>query len=370
MKRTIIILILLAGLCSTQTSQAQSTDKVVVAVITNAEGAHLSAYFPALKEAQEVTSVVLSDPSGKIVEQARKYLGDKLTATYTDTSEMLKKEKPVMALVSLEAALSPPAIDLALEAGCHVMAEKPACLNAEDFARLTKKANDKKLLLMLALANRLNPETQEAKRIIREGKIGKIYGMEVHLIADQTRLKSTSYHKKWYAKKDRAGGGHLIWLGIHWLDMAMYLTESKITNVAGFAGNVGGQPIDVEDSAALAVKFDNGTFGTVTSGFYLDKSYHSHLKIWGSDGWLQIDRHGGFDSSPLRWYSSKVENPEVTVYTPPEGPQGYSPFVAACVRAAIGKGPAPLTADDSLQVLKTVYGAYRAAETGQTQKIE
>ena len=152
--------------------------------------------------------------------------------------------------------------------------------------------------------------------------------------------------------------------------MAMYLTDSKITGVAGFAGNVGGQPLDVEDSAALAIKFDNGTFGTVTSGFYLDKGYHSHLKIWGSDGWLEINRHGGVGPSPLRWYSSKDEKPKITEYMPPDGPQGYSPFVAACVRAAIGKGPAPLTADDSLQALKTVYAAYRAAETGQTQKIK
>lgn len=370
MKRIFSILTLVSFLLATHSSHAQTPGKVVVAFITNAEGAHLSAYFPALAQAREVTSVVLADPSGKTVEQARKYLGEKLTATYTDTAEMLKKEKPVIALVSLEARIAPPAIELALDAGCHVIAEKPACLNAEDFAKLTTKANDKKLLLMLALANRLNPETQEARRLIRDGKLGEIYGMEVHLIADQTRLKSKSYHQKWYAKKDRAGGGHLIWLGIHWLDLAMYLTGSKITDVAGFTGNVGGQPLDVEDSAALAIKFDNGTFGTVTSGFYLDKGYHSHIKIWGSDGWLQIDRHGGFDSSPLRWYSSKDKEPKITKYTPPDGPQGYSPFVAACVRAAIGQGEAPLTANDSLQVLKTVYAAYEAAETGKTQKIE
>ncbi len=370
MKRLTPALIVSACLLAIGSATAQTSENVVVAVITNAGGAHLSAYFSALAQAEEVTSVVLSDPSGKTVEKAREALGKKLTAVYTDPAKMLAKEKPVMAMVSLEAKLAPPAIDLALDAGCHVMAEKPACLNAEDFAKLATKANDKKLLLMLALANRLNPETQEAKRIIEQGKLGKIYGMELHLIADQTRLKSKSYHNKWYAKKTRAGGGHLIWLGIHWLDLAMYLTDSKITGVAGFAGNVGGQPLDVEDSAALAVKFDNGSFGTVTSGYYLDKGYHSHIKIWGADGWLEINRHGGAVPAPLRWYSSKDEKPKITEYTPPDGPQGYSPFVAACVRAAIGKGPAPLTADDSLQVLKTIYGAYRAAETGQTQTIK
>ncbi|MFK5924717.1 MAG: Gfo/Idh/MocA family oxidoreductase [Verrucomicrobiota bacterium] len=369
MKRRSFTQALAGSLIASQTAYAQNTGKTVIAVITNAEGAHLSAYFPALAQAEDVDSVVLSDPSGKTIELARKHLGDKLTATYTDPAEMLEKEQAVMALVSLEAAIAPPAINLALDAGCHVMAEKPACLSAEEFAKLTKKANDKKLLLMLALANRLNPESQEAKRIIGEGLIGKIYGMELHLIADQTRLKSKSYHKKWYAQKDRGGGGHLIWLGIHWLDLAMYLTQSKITDVAGFAGNVGGQPLDVEDSAALAIKFDNGSFGTVTSGFYLDKGYHSHIKIWGSDGWLEINRHGGAGKAPLRWYSSKGDKPDIIEYLPPDGPQGYSPFVAACVRAAIRKGEAPLTANDSLQVLKTVYGAYRAAETGQSQHI-
>ena len=53
-----------------------------------------------------------------------------------------------MALVSLEGRLAPVSIDLALEAGCHVMAEKPACVRAEDFAPLARKANEKKLLLM------------------------------------------------------------------------------------------------------------------------------------------------------------------------------------------------------------------------------
>ncbi len=48
---------------------------------------------------------------------------------------------------------------------------------------------------------------------------------------------------------------HLTWLGIHWLDLAMYVTGSRITHVAGFSGNVGGQPIDTEDSAAISLRF-------------------------------------------------------------------------------------------------------------------
>ena len=121
---------------------------------------------------------------------------------------MLRQDNPVMALVSLEAAIAPPAIDAALEAGCHVFAEKPACIRAADFDRLNRKADSKHLHLMLALANRLNPEVLEARRLVRSGAIGKIYGLEMNLIADQTRLTRPSYQKQWFTQKARAGGGH------------------------------------------------------------------------------------------------------------------------------------------------------------------
>ncbi len=345
---------------------AAASGKVKVGLITHADGPHLSAYYAALAEAEEVGSVVLSDSSGDTVQATRKVIGSKLKATYTDPAAMLAKERPAMALVSMEAKLAPPAIDAALDAGCHVMAEKPSCVRAEDFEPLVRKANRNNLHLMLALANRLNPEVREARRLIRDGKLGKIYGTEIHLIADQTRLTRPAYHKTWTAQKARAGGGHLIWLGIHWLDLAMFMTGSRITEVAGFAGVVGGQPLDTEDSAALALKFDNGTFGTVTSGYYLDKGYHSHIKIWGSHGWLQIDKHGGV---PLEWYSRKDAEPAVRRFEPPDVPTGYLPFVRACVRASAGLEPPPLTADDSLYVLKVIFAGYKAAETGRTQKV-
>lgn len=338
-----------------------------IGVITHAGGAHLSAYFPALAEAQEVGEVFLSDPDRSSEELARKSLGEKLKAVYQDPQAMLREAKPLMALVSMEAALAPPQIDAALDAGCHVFAEKPSCVRAEDFAPLVKKADSKHLNLMLAFANRVNPPIAGARRLIQSGAIGKIYGLEMHLIADQTRLTNPSYRKNWFAQKARAGGGHLIWLGIHWLDLAGYLTGSRIRDVCGFAGIVGGQPLDVEDSSAVAMRFDNGTFGTLTSGYYLDKGYHSHVKIWGSQGWLHLEPR---DEVPLRWYSTKeAKTAKVQVYDGPKEPSGYSPFVRAAVRACAGLEEPPVTGAEGLHVLKTVFALYKAAETGSTQRV-
>jgi len=307
------------------------TKSIKVAVLTDATGAHLGAYFSALAATDEAGSVVLGDPSGKATDAAARVLGKKLGKVYRSRDELLKAERPAMAVVTLEAAKAPPVIDAALDAGCHVFAEKPACTRVKDFARLVRKADGKHRLLMLALANRTNPEIQTARQLIRKGQIGKVYGIDMHIIADQTRLTRTSYHSSWFAKKDRAGGGHLAWLGIHWLDLGLYLTGTRVRQVTGFAGNVGGQPIEVEDSAAVALKLDNGTFATLTSGYYLDRGYHSHIKIWGSLGWVHLEP---MKDVPLTWASWKTGAPEgIQSYTGPKAglADALSPQPTACM---------------------------------------
>ena len=257
-------------------------DKIKVGVLTHGGGAHVGAYLEALAASKECGEVVFADPDKRWEAAARSTLGEKLTRTYTSHDQLLARESPELAVVTMEAKLAPPVIDRALDAQCHVFAEKPSCVRVEDFAPLVEKADRQHRYLMLALANRTNPEITEAKRLIAAGEIGKLYGVEIHLVADQTRLTRQSFRDSWMCQKARAGGGHLIWLGIHWLDLAMYVTDSEITDVAAFTANVGGQPIDIEDSATAALRFNNGTLGTVTSGYYLDKGYHSNIKIWGA----------------------------------------------------------------------------------------
>jgi predicted dehydrogenase len=340
---------------------------IKVGVITNAEGAHIDAYLASLARIEEAEEVVLADPSGAIVDMAKKRLGDKLKATFKDSDEMLRQARPQLALITLEAAIAPPAIDRALEAGCHVFTEKPACTKAEDFEKLARKAQRLHRHLMLALANRLHPAVREARRLIKSGALGRLYGVEIHILADQTRLKRENYRKQWYCVKARAGGGHLSWLGIHWLDLTLFMTELKVEQVAGFTGNVGKQPIDIEDSACLALRFDKGIGGTMTSGYYLDKGYQQHIQVWGESGWLRLPH---LQEDRLEWYSTvDTKEPKVQEYKAAKGDRGYPPFVRAAVRAAAGLDDAPITPEEGLHVLKTIFAAYRAAQTGKTQGV-
>lgn len=144
--------------------------------------------------------------------------------------------------------------------------------------------------------------------------------------------------------------------------------------MSGFIEVVGGQPIDVEDSAAVSIKFTDGVLGTLLSGFYLDRTfkeniqrYHSHMKIWRADGWLQLST---FEDEPLQWYSTIPSGrPAVQKFDYEKGQRSYQPFVQAAVRRAAGVGEPPITSREGLHVLKAIYGFYEAAKTGKTHSI-
>ncbi len=162
-----------------------------VALLTHADGPHLSAYIEGLAKSPEVTKVWLADPATEA--PVRKGLGEKLAGVYKSPDALLKAQKPQLAIIPMEGRLAPPVIHAALDAGCHVMAEKPACVRVEDFAPLAAKANAKNLRLMLALCNRIDPIMMRARQLVRDGAIGKVYGMEMHTIADQARLTKPAW---------------------------------------------------------------------------------------------------------------------------------------------------------------------------------
>ena len=339
-----------------------------VALLTHAQGAHMGAYLSALAEATDCNEVVLADPDQRWPDDAKQTLGDKLTRTYADYAELLAKEAPKLCMVSMEARHAPPVIEAALDSGAHVFSEKPGCVTLKQFEKLANLAESKHLNLMLAFANRTNPESLAAGKMIRQGIIGRIYSIDMRIVADQTRLTRPAYHTTWYADKNRAGGGHLIWLGIHWLDLAMHLTGTTVTEVTGAIANVGGQPITAEDSAVATLRFSNGMLGTINSGYYLDTSYHTNIRIWGSQGWINLDSIG---TPKMTWYENAGPSAKrMQTLADSTEPRGYSPFVARAVSAIARDTAPPVTTQESLNTLRTVFGIYAAAETGRATSID
>jgi predicted dehydrogenase len=83
-----------------------------------------------------VTRVVLADPTGHFNAVAAETLGAKLVGVYGDYAAMMREAEPDFVVVAMEAALAPPVVTMALEAGCDVLAEKPAVVDLASFDEL------------------------------------------------------------------------------------------------------------------------------------------------------------------------------------------------------------------------------------------
>ena len=346
------------------------SEEIRVGIITKHRGPHLSYYMRSFAACEGVKHVALADPTGGHFEDSAEILSKRYTnfKTYKDYSKMIAAEKPQLVLVSIEAHLAPERIQASLESGAHVVCEKPSCVRIEDFEKLADIAKSSNLCLMLAMANRYSPPVQKAREIVQSGMLGKLYSADVYMVADQTRLTRPRTQQSWVSKKALAGGGHLTWLGIHWLDLVQYITGDRVRKVGGFTSNVGGQPVDIEDAAVLALLYKSGMVGTMHSGYYLDRGYHSHIALWGEEGWLRFDLAA---QTPLEWETTQGgANEGVQTFSYARSGNLYLGIIQAAVNCARGLGDHGMSADESVSVLKTIFGLYRAAETGRTQTLD
>ncbi len=343
-------------------------EKIKVALLTEPDGPHIDIYIDCLAASAGVAEIAVADSSGAIFDRVKTKTAGRLPAPreYRDYQALLREQKPDLVVAAYSADHAPAVIEASLNAGAHVLAEKPACVRASDFERLSKLATAKNRHLMLAFSTRMNPFVRKAHELVKSGALGKLYGASLFFVADQTRLKRPEYHKSWYASKDRAGGGHLIWLGIHYLDLLQHVTGQKVARVGGFAANVGGQPIRVEDSASVVMEMSGGMVATLQSGYYLDRNYQSQIRIWGSEGWINADLVSG---EPMQWHLNGKAGVEELPSNPTDVTASYPRFIQAAVDAARGASPAPVTGEECLSTLKAVFGLYAAAETGATQTI-
>lgn len=340
-----------------------------VALVMEAdEQGHRAFFLQALRELDLVASVSVVDESGGTFAEAQDTLGPKLLGTHHELSEGLAEAAPDLAIVSLIAANAPPAVRRCLDAGCHVMVEKPACTHPDQFAELVDLAEANDRHLIVPLARRLSPWVQDARRIFASDALGRAYALRGAVIADQTRIWPAHGQRDWTFKRALAGGGHLVWLGIHWLDMMTYITESPVVEVHAMTGVVGGAPIDVEDLALVNLRFANGAYGSLVSGYLLDKPYQMDLSLWGSEGWL---RFGEADRHLLEWHTNLPDSTGVAdrriVYSGPSF-RNYTPWIERTLRACLGEAP-PITGVEALAALRVVHAAYESAECGRTVRL-
>ena len=161
-----------------------------VVLVVNDEAAHWQGYRDRLAANDGAASVSVAVPAGERRDSILAALGDKVRTVADDPAELLAAEQPQLAVITVPPLDAPPIIDAALEASAHVLAEKPASVSDTALELLARKAVQCNRHLMLAFAGSQQPAVRDAARIIRdEGRLGTLYGVTAHYIADQARIR-------------------------------------------------------------------------------------------------------------------------------------------------------------------------------------
>ncbi len=231
-----------------------------------ARAKHIKGY----KNLSDIEFVSVCDPNEKFAKEVAEEFGFK--TYYADYHEMFEKEKLDFVSVCVPNYLHCPVTILALNKGIHVHCEKPIAMNATEAQLMVDAKNKSGKKLMIALNNRFNNHAWFVKKYADEGLFGEIY----HARCGWKRVRGIPGKGGWFTNKSQSGGGPLIDLGVHFMDLAMFFmgypdpvsvtgatyskfADNKSLNSSGWgmtADDKGG--IDVEDMAVGFVRLDNG----------------------------------------------------------------------------------------------------------------
>jgi UDP-N-acetyl-2-amino-2-deoxyglucuronate dehydrogenase len=241
---------------------------------------------------------------------------------YYSITEMLSKEREidVVSVCSPNGLHAAHAME-ALKAGCHVLCEKPMSLTSSESGEMIKLAEQVNKRLFAIKQNRFNPPVAAVKKVIEEGRLGKIYSLQLTCFWNRN---ADYYHNSWKGTK-ALDGGTLYTQFSHFVDL-LYWMIGDVKETKAYMSNYAHEGIiEFEDTGVVILRFANGAIGTInyTVNSY-EKNMEGSLTIFGEKGTVKI---GGQYLNELEYQNIegyKIENL-------PEGnkPNNYGNYVGS-----------------------------------------
>ena len=346
-----------------------------MAIIVEPTAWHVPGWIGRLADRDDVTRVYLSDPTGETESAAREAFGERLAGVFESPAALFQTARPDVAVVTLEPQHTPAACEAALDAGCHVLYEKPGAVTPEELWRLADKARAVDRQLVCAFANRAAPHIRYVRQAVLDGLIGDVWSVNAVSVArDRLARGWRDYGGGWLFDQAR-GGGWLTFLGCHTIDVIRYVTGKEFARVTAFAGRVHDEPYEVDDTDAIAFTLSGGGYGTLLTGYELPQHPdQGALAIYGSEGWLRTDALGIGDTTVTchsRRATSQVTHNWRVVFDradPLDAP--YRVMADEFLAAARGEGPTPCEPQAGPRMLEFARAVRRASETGHTQSLD
>lgn len=272
---------------------------------------------------------------------------------YSNYLEMLEKSDIEAVIVATPTSTHKEIAIECLSAGKDILIEKPLARSYQEAKQIVDAAKKFKKKLMVGMNLRFRPDTMLLRSFINSNEIGEPFYIKGGWIRKQ------SSNEKWFTKKEESGGGVIIDLGIHILDLALWLLgypEISSVSTQNFFHNTK----SVEDTSISCVKCKNSAVINMEVSWSLpvEKDYF-FLDVFGTKG--------SFSSNPFRLYK-KIENDYINLTpTQSDNPsvlfkKSYLNELKSFVGAIKGLNPVFSPGEQAMQRMKIVEAMYESAD--------
>jgi predicted dehydrogenase len=287
----------------------------------------------------------------------------------TDLGELIGRHRLDLAMVTLPPVAAPAAIEQLARAGIHLLIDKPAARTAAEAERAFGVARAAGVKVAVALTKRFGRGWQDARAMVESGRLGRLFSTEAIFVTSSVRVR---HPENQIFSREKSGGGVLHWLGIHDLDILLWLTGERVVEVQAMAGTVNGEAIDVEDVISLALRYESGAIGTVHYAYALPRpAGEGYLALRGSGGSVKITPSGDVTWIGPGSVADPVTDQEInyTTRTFPGYGAGGVAIIDDLVRAIEEDREPFVTGEHVTEALRIIDAAYQAAESGQRVRV-
>ncbi|KKK41808.1 hypothetical protein LCGC14_1371950 [marine sediment metagenome] len=332
--------------------------------------AHLPAYLKFPEKVQLTAVCDIREESAKTYAQKAK-----LSAIYTDFEKMLKDEDLDAVDICTIHDQHKHNVIVAAEAGKHVLLEKPMATTMQDCRDMVRATEKSGINFLVAQTLRYLPTSQAVLHLIQNQELGVIHAARGDSILKQSLILP---HDHWMFDGKRAGGGVLITLSIHIIDLLRYFL-GDVKKVFGTCKTTNSLFINgAEDLVSATLEFNNGAIGNIFSSFSTSRTpWNIKYMIYGEDGTLysnpptneqiggQLGEISISSRSQDREGKTTSKGSFITLEPPYNELFGKNPFVNEILHFVdlCQNDNSPISSGkDNLNTMKIIFGIYKSSE--------
>ena len=328
-------------------------------------------HIPEYAENPDVELAAFYNPSRKRAEEQAEKYGGKVY----DTAEELLADESIDAVSICAANYAHAELSIkALEAGKHVLCEKPMATNLADCEAMVECAKKNGKFLMIGHNQRLAKAHVEAKRLIDQGLIGDIISFRTTFGHGGPETWAINPGKNvWFFDKKKAAMGAMADLGVHKTDLIQFLTGQRVVRTTARLVTLDkrgedGELIGVDDNAVCIYEMSGGAFGTMTASWTYYGAEDNSTVLYGTKGIMRI-----YDD-PAHSIVVKLSDGEEQTYDVEQiqtnDNQTKSGVIDLWVDCLKNNTPPEISGESALYAMRAVFASIESSQTGRAVEIE